>query len=370
MFALSTILTLASVAFAIASPNFVDRRSFHIKDGANHTVFEHAATRATLSFVTNSGNMVTKSSLRNALPSKVLSEYMVLVLRSPKQPFDRAAHYVAEWRSCSSIIGLFQENGPCTFNHVSRSTPVLNPHSWNNFANMLYVDQPIGTGFSFGTDDANATITAAPFVWKLLESQNAAIDKGKVSGMKISLVALGINNGWFDLILHYEAYIDYALRLTNPYRPLINSSQAATYLKAIRLPPLPQAYVLHLQDPTIRSKIGAQHVYKECPDAPYDKFAATSDGKQAAHVQLSPHPTRTPDAHTFLSTLSTFIQCGIQVLIWAGDADRDCNTAGVQALCTPSAACNTACSRQYGVFETAGNLSFLNVFNAGHKIFA
>ena len=73
---------------------------------------------------------------------------------------------------CSSMIGLFQENGPCTFNNVSGSTPrpVLNPHSWNNFANMLYVDQPIGTGFSFGTDDANSTVTAAPFVWKLLQA--------------------------------------------------------------------------------------------------------------------------------------------------------------------------------------------------------
>ncbi|KAH8980275.1 carboxypeptidase S1 [Lactarius akahatsu] len=362
MFALSTILTLASVTFAIASPNFVDRRSFHIKDGANHTVFEHAATGATLiqDILSVGKDMVIKSSLRNALPSK---------------PFDRAARYVAEWRSCSSIIGLLQENGPCTFNHVSGSTPVLNPYSWNNFANMLYVDQPIGTGFSFGTDDANSTITAAPFVWKPLESQNAAIDKGKVSGMKIPLVALGINNGWFDSILQYEAYIDYALRLTNPYRPLINSSQAATYLKAMPTTPAStQSRAQFRRDPspprptlftfrTPRSKIGAQHVYKECPDAPYDKFAATGDGKKAAHVQLSAHPSHTPDAHTFLSTLSTFIQCGIQVLIWAGEADRDCNTAGSLALYTLGGV-------QYGVFETAGNLSFLNVFNAGHKVFA
>ena len=73
---------------------------------------------------------------------------------------------------CSSMIGLFQENGPCTFNNVSGSTPspVLNPHSWNNFANMLYIDQPISTGFSFGAEDANSTVTAAPFVWKLLQA--------------------------------------------------------------------------------------------------------------------------------------------------------------------------------------------------------
>ena len=42
---------------------------------------------------------------------------------------------------CSSMIGLFQENGPCTFNNVSGSTPKLNPYSFNTVANMLYVDQ-------------------------------------------------------------------------------------------------------------------------------------------------------------------------------------------------------------------------------------
>lgn len=37
---------------------------------------------------------------------------------------------------CSSMIGLFQENGPCTFNNGG-SKPTLNPNSWNTFANMV-----------------------------------------------------------------------------------------------------------------------------------------------------------------------------------------------------------------------------------------
>jgi hypothetical protein len=32
-----------------------DKRTFEIRDGVNHTVFYHAATDSTLSFVTNSG---------------------------------------------------------------------------------------------------------------------------------------------------------------------------------------------------------------------------------------------------------------------------------------------------------------------------
>lgn len=38
---------------------------------------------------------------------------------------------------CSSMIGLFQEHGPCTFNDGS-SKPKLNPNSWNNVANMVW----------------------------------------------------------------------------------------------------------------------------------------------------------------------------------------------------------------------------------------
>jgi carboxypeptidase C (cathepsin A) len=67
------------------------------------------------------------------------------------------------------MIGLFQENGPCQFYNGS-STPSLNPYSFNNYANMIYIDQPIGVGFSYGTDSVTSTVTAAPYVWKLIQA--------------------------------------------------------------------------------------------------------------------------------------------------------------------------------------------------------
>ena len=51
---------------------------------------------------------------------------------------------------CSSLIGLFQEHGPCHVN--DDNTTYLNPYSWNNYSNIVYIDQPIGTGFSYGDD--------------------------------------------------------------------------------------------------------------------------------------------------------------------------------------------------------------------------
>ncbi|KAI5457496.1 Alpha/Beta hydrolase protein [Mariannaea sp. PMI_226] len=48
----------------------------------------------------------------------------------------------------SSMMGLLEENGPCFVEADSKSTR-LNPWSWNNEVNMLYLDQPTQVGFSY-----------------------------------------------------------------------------------------------------------------------------------------------------------------------------------------------------------------------------
>ncbi|EFQ26898.1 serine carboxypeptidase [Colletotrichum graminicola] len=50
---------------------------------------------------------------------------------------------------CSSIGELLQENGPISWKHGTRA-PVRNPWSWHRPANVVWVDQPVGTGYSRG----------------------------------------------------------------------------------------------------------------------------------------------------------------------------------------------------------------------------
>ncbi|EEQ99153.1 Lysosomal protective protein precursor, putative [Perkinsus marinus ATCC 50983] len=54
----------------------------------------------------------------------------------------------------SSMIALLAENGPCRVNEDGSNT-VHNEYSWTQKTNMLWVDQPPGTGFSTGSYDTS-----------------------------------------------------------------------------------------------------------------------------------------------------------------------------------------------------------------------
>lgn len=66
------------------------------------------------------------------------------------------------------MIGLFQELGPCRITNDSK-TVTLNPHSWNNEANLLFIDQPVGAGFSHGDMTVGTSQAAAADVWSFLQ---------------------------------------------------------------------------------------------------------------------------------------------------------------------------------------------------------
>ncbi|KAI9147022.1 Carboxypeptidase S1 [Paramyrothecium foliicola] len=83
----------------------------------------------------------------------------------------------------SAFTAMSGEGGPCYVNPDSNST-TLNPWSFNNHANMLYIDQPVGAGFSYtslinGTYDAlSATITPLSEYEEDIPLSNATFGQG------------------------------------------------------------------------------------------------------------------------------------------------------------------------------------------------
>ncbi|CAG8595208.1 5159_t:CDS:10, partial [Acaulospora morrowiae] len=160
---------------------------------------------------------------------------------------------------CSSMIGLFQEMGPCR--SIKNGTDVeINPYSWNKVSNLLFVDQPIGAGFSYGNKYLDSTEDAAEVLYEFLQlwfrqfpeyldrdfhlfgesyaghyvpataslilKKNSLYNniKKRKAGTKLSvpirLKSIGIGNGWINPTIQYGSNIDYIIH--NAYGPLLN----------------------------------------------------------------------------------------------------------------------------------------------------
>ena len=76
--------------------------------------------------------------------------------------------FVCNWNvaggpGCSGLVGFFAEHGP--FRPKPDLSLSINAHSWNNIANIIYVEIPCGVGFSYSSlisdywnsDDGTAT---------------------------------------------------------------------------------------------------------------------------------------------------------------------------------------------------------------------
>ncbi|OAL18111.1 hypothetical protein AYO20_11778 [Fonsecaea nubica] len=61
---------------------------------------------------------------------------------------------------CSSLEGFLQENGPFLWQYGTFK-PVRNQWSWTNLTNVVWVEQPVGTGFSQGTPTATSEADVA-----------------------------------------------------------------------------------------------------------------------------------------------------------------------------------------------------------------
>ena len=61
--------------------------------------------------------------------------------------------YLTGGPGCSSIGELLQQNGPVQWQQGT-AQPIQNQWSWHRLTNVVWIDQPVGTGFSQGTPTA------------------------------------------------------------------------------------------------------------------------------------------------------------------------------------------------------------------------
>ncbi|KAK6936100.1 Peptidase S10, serine carboxypeptidase [Dillenia turbinata] len=144
---------------------------------------------------------------------------------------------------CGSELALFYENGP--FHLTSNLSLAWNDYGWDKISNIIFVDQPTGTGFSYTHDDDDIRnneeqvgndlydfiqaffaahpqyvkndfyITGESYAGHYVPAFASRIHQGnkESQGIHINLKGLGIGNGLTHPGIQYKAYPDYALQM-------------------------------------------------------------------------------------------------------------------------------------------------------------
>ncbi|KAK9038694.1 hypothetical protein V6N11_023550 [Hibiscus sabdariffa] len=133
---------------------------------------------------------------------------------------------------CSSLSGFFFEIGPLRFNMVeyngSLPTFLLNPYAWTKVSSIIFLDAPVGTGFSysrtpqgFKTGDMKHATSCYKFLRKWLESHPKFITNplyiagDSYSGMIVPIITQAISDDIEDKgipVLNLKGYL-----LGNPF---------------------------------------------------------------------------------------------------------------------------------------------------------
>ncbi|KAJ0048529.1 hypothetical protein Pint_17087 [Pistacia integerrima] len=103
------------------------------------------------------------------LDNEQLFYYFIESERSPED--DPLLLWLTGGPGCSGFSGLVYEIGPLSFDYKNSGeklpTFLLNPYSWTKVANIIFLDAPVGTGFSYAkswqgynmTDTLSAALT-------------------------------------------------------------------------------------------------------------------------------------------------------------------------------------------------------------------
>ena len=287
---------------------------------------------------------------------------------------------------CSSSLALLVENGPFLMNNESGKLE-YNIYGWNSFANLLYVDQPVGTGFSYtdnplGIETNEMTIArelttfmeefyqkfpkyselplfifGESYAGHYIPPFTAYLLKNSPT-IKANLKGIAIGDGWVNPKMQYYSYLEFMGSID-----FINRNYIELLDEVFRKPCMKlcedgdeilsglecQIYSLAIMDSAelhMKRSINTYDVRARCTDFPgcYD-FSKTHAFLNQKEVQKSLGVDRywlscsfTPNLFLLMdekkdyhADVSFTLEQGVQVLVYNGKDDYICNYLGSKA---------------------------------------
>lgn len=286
---------------------------------------------------------------------------------------------------CSSELAVFYENGPFTI--ANNMSLVWNRFGWDTISNIIFVDQPTGTGFSYSSDDRDTRhdetgvsndlydflqvffkkhpefakndfyITGESYAGHYIPAFASRVHQGNKAneGIHINLKGFAIGNGLTDPEIQYKAYTDYALEM--------NLIEKSDYERINRfIPPCEFAIKMCGTDgktscmaaymvcnnifSSIMKLVGTKNYYdvrKECEGrlcydfSNLEKFFGDKAVKEALGVGDIEFVSCSTTVYEAMLTdwmrnlevgIPALLEDGINVLIYAGEYDLICNWLG------------------------------------------
>ncbi|KAL6276199.1 hypothetical protein ACE6H2_019800 [Prunus campanulata] len=177
------------------------------------------------------------------LPNSKAARMFYLFFESRTNKNDPVVIWLTGGPGCSSELAVFYENGP--FQIANNLSLAWNDYGWDKASNLLFVDQPIGTGFSYTSDEGDIRhdeegvsndlydflqaffaqhpqfakndfyITGESYAGHYIPAFASRVHKGNKAkeGMHINFKGFAIGNGLTNPEIQYKAYPDFALQM-------------------------------------------------------------------------------------------------------------------------------------------------------------
>lgn len=331
---------------------------------------------------------------------------------------------------CASEVAVFMENGPYRFDENKQI--VENKFSWHHAANMVYVDNPIGAGFSpaaseddFATTEDDVAHGLHQFLKGFVkahpefEGRDFFITGESYAGHYIPAISYeivengsdiplnfrgsAIGNGWVNPHAQYPAYAKFAYE-----NKLVDEATHAQMVEDFKTCqqyvdeepwyvafPYCQSIVAQVIGNPPRFNVYNIHEGCEHPPLCYDMSAETefcndADNQKQLHVKGNPSwETCNMDVHSALmgdwttnmgKKIPAVLAAGKKILVYSGDYDYICNWRGGEAWTkvVEWERKDDFNMKEYEEWRVNGkgagqlrqidNFSFLRVYAAGHMV--